>query len=369
MDTSKRLLSIDALRGFDMLFIMGFSALIVSICALFPGGDQSWLARQMAHVDWNGLAHHDTIFPLFLFISGMTFPFSYAKRTAAGSPRGKIYWEVIRRGLVLCLLGLVYNGFFKLELSTLRLPSVLARIGLAWMFAALIYMNVKKVSWRIVIAGVLLLGYWALFALVAPDAPGASPYSQEGAFVGYVDRQLIPDHLLSRGKFDPEGILSTLPAIVTAMLGMFLGEFVRIPEEKISGKKKTLWMVVAAVGLLAAGLLWSTVFPINKKLWTSTFVLVVGAYSVAMYALFYWLIDVKGWKKWTFFFRVIGMNSITIYMAMRIISFSGINRFFLGGLAGLVPEPVGAVILNAGYVAVCWLFLYFLYKKNVFLKV
>jgi len=127
--------------------------------------------------------------------------------------------------------------------------------------------------------------------------------------------------------------------------------------------------VGAAAAMLALGLLWSLVFPINKMLWSSSFVLVVGAYSLGMLALFYYIIDVRGWQKWTLFFRVIGLNSITIYMAQRIISFSSINRFFLGGLAGLVPEAWGTLILSIGYVAVCWLFLYFLYRKNIFLKI
>ena len=359
----KRLLSIDALRGFDMLFIMGFAGLLVAICQLFPDGDSCWLARQMGHVDWNGLRHHDTIFPLFLFISGMTFPFSAEKRQLGGATKGQLFLQALRRGLVLVALGLVYNKFFDLKLATLRFPSVLARIGLAWMFAAWLFLAFRWKT-RAVIAAVILVGYQLLLLIPAPDAAGAGPLTYEGNIVGYIDRLIMPEHLLSKGKFDPEGLLSTLPAIVTAMLGQFTGEFVRSSQRNKTGK-----MLLAAAVLLAVGLVWSLWFPINKKLWTSTFVLVVGAYSVAMYAIFYWIIDVKGWKKWTFFFEVIGLNSITIYMAQRIIPFSSVNKFFLGGLAGLCPEPVGKVILAAGYVTVCWLFLLFLYRKKVFLKV
>ena len=359
----KRLLSIDALRGFDMLFIMGFAGLLVAICQLFPDGDSCWLARQMGHVDWNGLRHHDTIFPLFLFISGMTFPFSAEKRQLGGATKGQLFLQALRRGLVLVALGLVYNKFFDLKLATLRFPSVLARIGLAWMFAAWLFLAFRWKT-RAVIAAVILVGYQLLLLIPAPDAAGAGPLTYEGNIVGYIDRLIMPEHLLSKGKFDPEGLLSTLPAIVTAMLGQFTGEFVRSSQRNKTGK-----MLLAAAVLLAVGLVWSLWFPINKKLWTSTFVLVVGAYSVAMYAIFYWIIDVKGWKKWTFFFEVIGLNSITIYMAQRIIPFSSVNKFFLGGLAGLCPEPVGKVILAAGYVNVCWLFLLFLYRKKVFLKV
>ena len=153
------------------------------------------------------------------------------------------------------------------------------------------------------------------------------------------------------------------------MLGIFTGEFIRIPEEKISGTKKSLYMAGAAVAMLAVGLLWSLDFPLNKMLWSSSFVLVVGSYCLGMYALFYYIIDVRKWQKWTKFFTVIGMNSITIYMAQKIFAFSSINKFFLGGLAARLPEQWADLLLDTGYVAICWLFLYFLYKKKTFLKI
>jgi predicted acyltransferase len=366
---NQRLMSIDALRGFDMLFIMGFSGLVVAICSLFPEGADCWLARTMSHVQWNGLAHHDTIFPLFLFLAGMSFPFSYAKQVSLGTPKSKIYMKVIKRALILFLFGLVYNNLLKFDLEKLRVCSVLGRIGIAWMFAAILYINFNA-KIRAIIASAILIGYWLLVRYVAaPDFPGADPLSLEGNIVGYVDRMVTPGILHVKNIFDPEGLLSTLPAIVTAMLGIFTGEFVRLPEEKISGKRKTLYMAGAALGMLAVGLLWSLDLPINKNLWTSSFVLVVGAYSVGMFALFYYIIDVKKWQKWTTFFTVIGMNSITIYMAQRIINFGNANRFLFEGFAGLLPEQWGAVVMKAGYVAVCWLFLYFLYKKKIFLKV
>lgn len=361
-------MSIDALRGFDMLFIMGFTALVISVCNLFPSEADCWLARTMKHVPWNGLAHHDTIFPLFLFISGLTFPFSYAKQQEQGKSRKDILFKIFKRGFTLVFLGIVCNGLLRFDFANLRIASVLGRIGLAWMFAALIYIYLKPVG-RAVVAVGILVGYWLLICYVpAPDVAGADPLTMQGNLVGYIDRLFLPGRLIyDNGRFDPEGLLSTLPAIVTAMLGMAAGEFVK--SEKYDGVRKSGYMVLASMVLLVAGLLWSIVFPINKMLWSSSFVLVVGAYSLALFALFYYIIDVKGYTKWTFFFRVIGMNSITIYVAQSIISFSGINRFFLGGLADLLPPDWGAVLLNAGYVTVCWLFLYFLYKKQVFLKV
>lgn len=367
MDVDKRLKSLDACRGFDMMFIMGFSSVIVAICNLFPNGDSCWLATQMSHVDWDGLRHQDTIFPLFLFLAGVSFPFSYAKQVANDKSRGQIYGKIFYRALMLVFLGLVYNGLFQLKFP-MRCASVLGRIGLAWMFAALLFINFKPKA-RAAIAAAILVGYYLLMKFVpAPDVPGAQPFTFEGNLVGFVDRCILPGKFYEE-TFDPEGILSCLPAIVTAMLGMFTGELVRKPEEEYSGNSKTIRLLAAAAAMLVIGLVWSLDFPINKKLWSSSFVLVVGSYSVAVFAIFYWIIDVKGWDKWITFFTVIGMNSITIYLAQGIIDFNGIGRFFFGGLAGLCSEQWAVVILSAGSFFVSWLFLYFLYKKKVFLKV
>lgn len=371
---SRRLLSLDALRGFDMLFIMGLSHLICSVCELFPSGADSYLWQTMKHASWDGLYHHDTIFPLFLFIAGVSFPFSYAKQCEGGASRKKVYWKIIRRAVTLIALGVVYNGFFKCQFDNLRICSVLGRIGMAWALAALLYVNFSA-KVRAVIAGAVLIGYWLLICYVpAPDAEGAAALSMEGNLVGYVDRMVTPGRLLRKGLFDPEGLLSTVPAVVTAMLGMFAGEFVRkdnVPGSECFsvGSRKAGCMGLAALGMLAVGLVWSLVFPINKALWTSSFVLVVGSYSLAMFALFYYIIDVRGWQKWCIPFSVVGLNSITIYMAQKIVPFDRISGFFLKGFAGMMPEVWGEVLLDAGYLAVSWLFLYFLYKKKTFLKI
>lgn len=380
-NTSGRLMSLDTLRGFDMLFIMGFSTLVVNICALFPGGDACWLSRTMHHVAWNGLSHHDTIFPLFLFIAGISWPFSYAKQCEAGKSKKDIYKKIFRRALMLVFLGMVYNGLFQLkwidvsdgfrfDFSQLRFASVLGRIGVAWMLASILFINFKPVTLA-VISGLVLVGYWLLLAFVpAPDVVNADALSMDGNIVGYVDRLLLPGKLVSNhGQFDPEGILSTFPAVVTALLGMFTGAFVRSASPEMTGGRKTVYMFIAALLMLGLGLLWSIVFPINKMLWTSSFVLVVGAYSLAMFALFYYIIDVRKHTRWTLFFRVIGLNSITIYLLQMIIPMGKAGEFFLGGVQSLLPEAWGNVVYCIGYVAVSWLILYFLYKHKVFLKI
>ena len=381
-ENSKRLLSLDALRGFDMLFIMGLSVVITSLCNAFGLGDGCWLARQMRHVAWHGFAHHDTIFPLFLFIAGVAFPFSYVKMREKGRATARISAKLIYRGLMLVLLGMIYNGLLNKGFGEVRWASVLGRIGLSWMFAAFLYV-VFSCRTRIAIAVGLLFGYWAIMRFIpVPGAPaGADPWSPEWNLAAYVDRMLLPNPLGKTGA-DPEGILSTIPAIATAMLGMFAGEFVgghagtrdpadvgRAGASPIHGHGKAIAMFAAAVVMLAVGLVWSNWMPINKKLWTSTFVLVAGAYSLALFAAFYWIVDVKMWRGWTFPLRVVGMNAITIYLLQRIVDFDAISRFFLGGVAGLLPQLFGAALISLGHLAFCWLALWFLYRKNVFLKV
>ena len=360
-----RLASLDALRGFDMLFIMGGEGLLCAIAAAFG---HATLAKEIGHVPWHGLHFMDTVFPLFLFMAGASFPFSCAKSLSLGMSRRTVALRSLRRGLTLVALGFVVSGIFDLKFASVRVWSVLGRIGLAWMFASWIHL---AFGWRkrIGIAAGLLTATVLVTVLVpAPGAPaGADVFSPEGNLGCWLDRTLTAGHI-HRPLFDPEGFAGLVPAVVTAMLGMFAGEIVRVGGSRATGRK--------ALGLLGCGLLsaalggaLSFVFPVNKALWSPSFVLVVGGYSFALFALFYWIIDVKGRSRWSFFFRVIGMNSITIYVAQRIVPFRGIRDFFFGGLAAQLPAEIGAIVLSLGYIAICWLFLLFLHRKGVFLKV
>lgn len=367
---NQRLMSLDALRGFDMLFIMGFSGLIANLCKLAPGNITDEIALQMKHVSWDGLAHHDTIFPLFLFLAGVSFPFSLAKQRSNGATQWDIHKKILHRMLMLILFGLIYNGLFQLNFAELRCASVLARIGIAWAAAAILFVHFKLRT-RIIIATVILVGYGLLSKFVAaPDVPGGDPLSMEGCLVGYIDRLFLPGRLLyNQGTFDPEGLLSALPAVVTAMLGVFTGELIQLPDKKISGNRKTVYMLAGGIVLSLLAAIFCDTLPINKKLWSSTFVCAVGGYSLILMALFYYIIDVRGWQKWTFPFRIIGMNSITIYMVQRIVNFGGISKFFLGGVAGLCSEQWAAVVNSTGFILVGWVFLYFLYRQKIFLKI
>ena len=364
-----RLLSLDALRGFDMLFIMGGAGLIAALAKWMPCGFTEMLAEQMDHVEWDGLRHHDTIFPLFLFIAGISFPFSLQKQMEKGKSMTSIYLKILRRGLLLVLLGMVYGGLLNFNFETQRWPSVLGRIGLAWMFAALIFTSTGKKLWpKVTVVPVILIAYWLVSAFVlAPgvDPSVTDPLTREGNIACYIDRTLLGAHCY-RPDYDPEGLFSTIPAICTAMLGMLTGLFVQ--RSKPTGKTA---LVLFAAGIVFAilGAAWNTIYPINKALWSSSFVVAVGAYSLIMFSLFYYIIEVLGWRKWTLFFTVIGMNSITIYLGQRFINFSYTSERLFGGLVKLMPEDSQSFFTSAAYIAVCWLFLYFLYRKRVFLKV
>lgn len=365
---SLRLQSLDALRGFDMFFIMGGASLFAALATLFPNPFFQAIAGQMDHAEWNGLTHHDTIFPLFLFIAGISFPFSLQKQRGKGMTEGAICMRIVRRGMTLVFLGLVYNGLLSFEFSGLRCASVLARIGLGWMFAALLFV---RFDWKIRagLTAVILVGYWLTLAFVpVPDAGGAGPFTFEGNLVGYIDRLFLPGRL-HETVFDPEGLLSTVPAIATAMLGMFTGEWINVRKDGLTGRKKVICLVGAGAVLLIIGLLWSLVFPVNKKLWTSSFVCIAGAYSVWMFALFFYIIDILEWRKWSLVFTVIGMNSITIYLAQNFIHFSYTSGAVFGGLVGMMPDTARPLLSAAAYIAVCWGFLYFLYRRRIFLKV
>lgn len=359
-----RLLSLDALRGFDMFFIMGGGPLMIAICAALGAPDCAF-ARQFRHVPWAGFAFEDLIFPLFLFIAGASFPFSTAKRLSQGATKAALAWHAVRRGLTLIFLGLVYNEFLKLDLAHVRIFGVLQLIGLAWMVAALLYLSFGRTA-RAGIAVALLLGSWLLFRFVgAPDFPDAAPFSPEGNLGCWIDRTFFGNHIYTP-LFDPEGTAGILPSIVTPMLGMFAGELLR---SALSGVRKTLVLLASAALMVGVGLLMSLSVPVVKALWSSSFVLVAGGCSAALLALFYFVIDVKGWRRWTFFFRVIGMNAITIYLVQRIVGLHNASKFLFGGAASLLPGAWQAVGANVAYVATCWLFLYILYRKNVFLKV
>ncbi len=363
----KRLLSLDTLRGFDMFWIMGGDEIFY---ALAKTTSWSWalvMADQFTHPDWNGFRFYDLIFPLFLFMAGVSTPFSLDGRIARGEEKSKLARKIISRGIILVLLGIIYNnGFFVKSLDEMRFGSVLGRIGLAGMFAQLIYLYAGKRAsyvWFVVI----LLGYWAAMMLIPVPGCGAGVLTLECSLAGYVDRLLMPGKLYLT-VHDPEGLLSTIPAICNALLGIYAGTVLK--NQSQTSSKKIFHLVGLGFAFIGLSLIWDTVFPINKNLWTSSFVCVTGGCSLLLLSTFYWIIDVKGFKKWTILFTVIGMNSILIYLSVLVISFEHASEFFFGGLIEqLSSVPVKAVLTVLGMILMKWLFLYFLYTKKVFLRV
>lgn len=365
---TKRLYSLDALRGFDMFWIMGGESIFVGLATVTGWPVLQWWATQCEHVRWHGFHFYDMIFPLFLFIAGISFPFSCAKRVSLNEPRKNIYKHVISRGLILVLLGIIYNNGIIFNISQIRFGSVLGRIGLAWMFAALIFMN-TRLTWRIVWFSGILLFYWFMLMLFpAHDLGSTDIYSQTGNLTSYIDRLIMPGRLYL-GNHDPEGLFSTVPAISTALLGMFTGEFIMSGYLNNKPLRKVLYMVCAAVILMAIGKLWNLTFPINKNLWTSSFVCFVGGLSLLLFSVFYLVIDIWNYRKWAFFFVIIGLNPITIYLAGRIVNFRAATNFFFGGVVKILPENWAELINGIGITAIGWLFLYILYKKKIFLKI
>ena len=364
-----RLLSLDALRGFDMLWIAGGEYLIVSLAALTGWPFLQWAAGQMEHVEWQGFHFYDMIFPLFLFIAGVSMPFSIVKRKQRGESMQKIYLHLLQRLFILILLGLIYNGLLRFDFEKQRYASVLARIGLAWFFAAIIVLNTNIRGQIIWFAGILLT-YWAMMKLIPVPGFGPGVLTPEGNLAAFIDRKFLPGRLCCYIYGDNEGILSTFPAIATALMGAITGYFLNLKSTKLNGLKKALIMLAAGITSLIVAKLWSFSFPVIKKVWSSSFVLTAGGWSLILLSIFYLVIDVWGFKKWTFPFVVIGLNSITVYMLNSgIIDFGEMGKYFFGGLASMFSEAGQAVILSIGAILCMWTVLYILYRNKIFLKV
>ncbi|TDE15227.1 acyltransferase family protein [Dyadobacter psychrotolerans] len=374
---SQRLLSLDALRGFDMFWIIGGEHIIHALAELTGWPVMNWLSVQMHHTVWNGCTFYDMIFPLFLFISGVSMPFSFGRKfTEFGVGYGfqlpaavkkQLYKTMIRRTLILIFLGLVVNGLFKFNgYENTRFASVLGRIGLAWFFAGLIYLNFdlrKQMIWFCFI----LIGYWLAMIFVPVPGFGAGNLTMEGSLESYIDRLFLPGRLHSK-VHDPEGILSTIPAIATGLLGIFTGTFIK--DQRFSPLRSVYFLLLLSLGLILLGLLLDLSFPINKRLWSSSFVLFVGGYSIAFFALFYLIIDVLGFQTWTFPFVLIGTNSILIYLAVEgVVNFGYTANFIFGGLINLSSGPFSDLLRAVSLMAVELAFLYLLYKNKIFLRI
>lgn len=362
----KRLLSIDALRGFDMLLIAGGGTFLALLENKTGWTWVDGMARQLEHPAWHGFTFYDFIFPLFLFIAGVSLPFSLNKGLALGLGKTDLYRKAFRRMLVLIVLGILYKNapVPVFEPSGIRVVSVLGRIGLAGFVTTLLYLNFSWRSRLLWVAAILLLYYAALFLIPVPGY-GAGDLSFEGNLVGWIDRTFLPGKLHQK-IYDENGLLTQLPALCLTVLGAMAGDILRSERRD---RSKLQWLLLAGFAGIGLGLLWSLHFPINKHLWTSSFILLTGGMAFLFLALFYGLIDVMGYQKWAFFFKVIGLNSLTIYLAYRFIDFYHTSHLLFSGFYAPTPEPWHEVFEAIGALALVWLFLYLLYRKKLFLKV
>ncbi|GGF05624.1 acyltransferase family protein [Flavobacterium limi] len=377
--TNNRLISLDVLRGFVMFWIMSGEHIIHALAKAAPIPVFVWMSSQMHHTDWDGITFYDMIFPVFLFVAGVSMPYSFDKKIKlAGvtepselpsNEKKKIYFSMLKRTFILVFLGFVVNGLLRFDgYDQTRFASVLGRIGIAWFFAGLIYLNFdlkKQIVW---FTGILI-GYYLAMKLIPVPGFGAGDLTAEGSLEGYIDRLFLPGRLHSR-VYDPEGIFSTIPAVSTALLGVFLGTFLKAEHPYYTIKNKVVIMTGSAVVLIITGLLWNFDFPINKHLWTSSFVCFVGGFSILFFLFFYVLIDVLGFKKWAFPLVLIGSNSILIYMAAEgLIDFKHTAEYVFGGLIEFSPLVWQPVFTTISVTVIQLILLYFLYRKKWFLKV
>ena len=361
-----RLFSLDALRGFDMFWIMGGEEIFHGMAK--ATGSPFWgaIANQFTHPDWNGFHLYDLIFPLFLFMAGVSTPFSVGRELEKGKTRKQLLLRVIKRAFILVLLGLVVNNGLKImPVSEIRFPSVLGRIGIAYMFANIIYLYSTE-RWQMFWFGFFIIGYWLLLKFTSAPGFPMGDLTMKGNFASYVDRSILPGRLYL-GIHDPEGLFSTIPAISTGILGILTGLLLK--KSGVTQMHKVTTMAVVGVTFLILAQIWNLDFPINKNLWTSSFVLHVGGLSLLLMALVYYFIDVKGYQKWAFYFRVIGMNSILIYISGHFIKWSYTTEGFFGWIGQLVGDPYNIVVMAICFVMVKWAFLYYLYTKKTFLRV
>jgi predicted acyltransferase len=363
---SQRLYSLDALRGFDMFWIMGAEEIVHGLSKATGSSFWAGFSNQLTHPAWNGFHFYDLIFPLFLFLAGVATPYSVGRELEKGRTREQLLWRVIKRGLILVLLGIFNNNGLEIRpLSEIRFGSVLGRIGLAYMFANIIYIYSKERAQMIWFFGILI-GYWLLLKFTSAPGFPRGDLTMEGNFASYVDRLVMPGKLYL-GIHDPEGLMSTIPAIGTGLLGIMTVNFLKHGPQP--GRRKVVIMATVGVIFLGVAQLWNLDFPINKNLWTSSFVMHVGGLSLLFLSLFYYVIDVKGYKKWAFYFKVIGMNSILIYLSGHIIEWDYATNGLFKWLGQLFSDPWKWVVMAICYVMVKWGFLYFLYRKKVFLRV
>jgi predicted acyltransferase len=395
-----RLVSLDALRGFDMFWILGADALVQALSEVNGSAVAKFLAGQLEHRAWEGFTFYDLIFPLFVFMAGASLVYSLSRQIEQHG-RGAAAQRVLIRGTVLFVIGIFYSGGFTNFWPDMRLLGVLQRIALAYTGAGLLFCALKPRALVVAVA-TLLVGYWALLTFVPirdiqlekaalatrlgkPAPTLAEVHAAFDATTARVTGKFAPGYNLTNhldfaylpGRkydtyYDPEGYLSTLPAAATCLLGVFAGLWLRRTDRDERAKLRGL--LIAGAAAVALGWLWHLQFPVIKKIWTSSYVLVAGGYSALLLGLFYYLVDIRQWRTWCVPFLWIGMNPITLYLASNLIKFRVLAQRFAGGdVKAWLDAHLGAGA-GQGLIAIVGLALMFtlarfLYHRQIFLRV
>lgn len=367
----RRLMSLDALRGFDMFWILGGEAIFAALVTLTGWRGWLWFDGQMQHSEWNGFTFYDLIFPLFIFLSGVALGLSpkrldqepYVKRKS-------IYQHALKRLFLLIILGIIYNhgwgSGIPMQWDEIRYASVLGRIGLAWFFAAMIVWHCS-LRWQLISTFMIVVGY-ALISLYFPVPEyGAGQLNAAQSVNAYIDQLLLPGISYQNRPLDPEGVLSTLPAIANALMGAIIGRL--LIQSMNSEWHKVVLITGIGIILLLVGWLVDFIIPVNKDLWSSSFVLVSVGWSCILLAIFYVLVDLLNWHKLSFIFVVIGTNAIVIYLGTSLINWNYSASSIFGGLIATLPlsgQQLGAVI---SVLLIQWLLLFWLYRNKLFIKI
>jgi predicted acyltransferase len=374
LSAPRRLASVDALRGFTMFWIIGADGAAKALAEmLFSGGligsrATSILAGQFEHVEWEGLSFYDLILPLFLFVTGVAIVLSLTRLVQQES-KSTAHLRVLRRSVLLYVLGLLYYGISE-SWTEIRLLGVLNRIAICYFFTSLLFLNLRLPG--LILAFVsILVGYWALMTFVTVPGTGTGSYAPGANLANWIDAQYLPGRKWF-GSWDPEGLLSTVPAIGTCLMGVFAG--LLLNEPTMQPRQKTKWLMYAGATMIALGMLWGLQFPIIKNLWTSSYVLVCGGLSAVLLGAFYQVID--GWNRsgWATFFIWIGASAISLYFINGMVGFqptavlligNGADRFldnYLGpGAGSFFTHAVGLMLAVA--------LAGFLYRRKIFLRV
>lgn len=361
-----RLASLDALRGFDMLMISGGGAFLSLMGGKTDSTLLNGLAAQFHHPDWNGFTFYDFIFPLFLFMAGVSLSISLKNGITKGIPPSKLLEKVFKRMLILFFLGILDKNapLDIFDPAHIRYGTVLGRIGIATFLVAILYLNT---GWKthLLVAFAILGLYYAALMLISVGDYGGGDLTFEGNLVGWIDRAFMPGRL-RQTTYDELAMTTQLSATCLTIFGSLVG---KVLLDKTTANIKLIRLTGMGIIGIAAGLAWATVFPVNKHLWSSSFILLTAGMACLLLALFYGVMDVLKFTKWAFFFKVIGMNSLVIYLACRFVDFGESSRLLFAGLYGHAPEKWHEVFNALGGLILVWLVLYVMYRHKIFVKV